>query len=130
MPKQLIDYSVLPVPKPPYAQIMSQEAFTLYMFYRGKTKPTERLISQFEEDFLGTYCKLEDFVWESLKNNLVFPQVQDIGLEVRHLDLEQIAYEWFNDTEFCNASYVALQPLPNQRNYFHVFGIEASRRKL
>lgn len=120
MRKPQIDLSFLPVPKPPYAPGMSEAALSLYMYYRKQTKLTEQLVCEFEEDFLGTFCKLEDFVWQSLKDNLVFPQVQAIGLEARHIDLEQLAYEWFNTTKFCNASYLKLQPRP-ECEYFHIF---------
>ncbi len=120
MPKPQIDLSFLPVPNVPYSPEMSESALSLYMWHRKQKKLTEQLVCEFEEEFLGTFCKLEDFVWQSLRDNLVFPQVQAIGLEVRHIDLEQLAYEWFNSTKECSASYVKLQPLP-ECGYFHIF---------
>ena len=120
MPKPQIDLLCLPIPNPPYAPGMSEAALNLYMFHHKRTKLSKQLVREFEEDFLGTFCKLEQFVWQSLKANLIFPQIQAIGLEPRHIDLEQLAYEWFNKTEYCSASYLKLQPHP-ECGYFHIF---------
>lgn len=124
---QQIDLSFLPVPNIPYTQQMSQMALMRYLHYLGKMKPTEQLICQFEEAYLGTFTSVEDFTWKALQGNLIFPQVEAIGLAVRHIDVEQLAYEWFNDTEYGSATYTAIYPVPlfaltpKEQAFVHIF---------